>query len=186
MYQEELRKPVHVVFCLDYSGSMYGEGKEELEEAMEFVLGEEALTNLIQFSSKDKINIVIFNYSAYVLAEYSGSDGELILNRIKSISADGGTSLYPAVKKAIELLEDETDEYNVSIILMTDGEGNIGTYEEVNKAYKRLDREIPIYSITFASASEDQLNELAELSNGKVFDGKTDLVRAFKTVRGYN
>ena len=28
LYQEALRKPVHVVFCLDYSGSMYGEGED--------------------------------------------------------------------------------------------------------------------------------------------------------------
>ena len=26
IYQSELRKPVHTVFCLDYSGSMYGDG----------------------------------------------------------------------------------------------------------------------------------------------------------------
>ena len=28
LYIEKLRKPTHVVFCLDYSGSMYGEGEE--------------------------------------------------------------------------------------------------------------------------------------------------------------
>ena len=69
---------------------------------------------------------------------------------------------------------------------MTDGEGNIGRYSEVSDTYKDINKEIPIYSITFAGASESQLIELADLSNGKVFDGKTDLVRAFKTVRGYN
>ena len=35
LYQTKLRKPVHVVFCLDYSGSMYGEGMDNLQEAME-------------------------------------------------------------------------------------------------------------------------------------------------------
>ena len=33
---------------------------------------------------------------------------------------------------------------------------------------------------------DDQLNEIASLTNGKVFDGKSDLVTAFKKVRGYN
>ena len=28
--------------------------------------------------------------------------------------------------------------------------------------------------------------EIAHITNGKVFDGKSDLVKAFKTVRGYN
>ena len=32
----------------------------------------------------------------------------------------------------------------------------------------------------------DELEEIAELSNSKVFDGKSDLLRAFKEVRGYN
>lgn len=33
---------------------------------------------------------------------------------------------------------------------------------------------------------ESQLKEISNMSNGKVFDGKTDLVKAFKEVRGYN
>ena len=45
---------------------------------------------------------------------------------------------------------------------------------------------IPVYSITFGYASEYQLEEIAELTNAKVFDGRTDLLRAFKEVRGYN
>ena len=52
--------------------------------------------------------------------------------------------------------------------------------------YKSNKYNVPIYSITFGSASEEQLEELAELTNAKVFDGRTNLLRAFKEVRGYN
>ena len=45
---------------------------------------------------------------------------------------------------------------------------------------------IPIYSITFGDSSEDELNLLANLSNAKVFDGKSGLLKAFKEVRSYN
>ena len=38
----------------------------------------------------------------------------------------------------------------------------------------------------FGGADESQLKDIASLTNAKVFDGKTDLVRAFKEVRGYN
>ena len=69
---------------------------------------------------------------------------------------------------------------------MTDGEANIGSFKDVEKVYKSNKYNIPIYSITFGSASEEQLEELAELTNAKVFDGRTDLLRAFKEVRGYN
>ena len=45
---------------------------------------------------------------------------------------------------------------------------------------------IPVYSITFGSASEEELKEIAQLTNAKVFNGKTNLLQAFKEVRGYN
>ena len=46
--------------------------------------------------------------------------------------------------------------------------------------------DVPFYSIMFGSAFEDELQDIADLANGKVFDGKTDLLKAFKEVRGYN
>ena len=38
----------------------------------------------------------------------------------------------------------------------------------------------------FGDASSYQLDEIAKLSNAKVFDGRTNLLEAFKQVRGYN
>ena len=99
---------------------------------------------------------------------------------------DGATSLYPAASKAITLLKNESNEYNTSVIVMTDGDGNIGTFKDLENTYKSIGKDIPIYSITFGYANEEQLNKMANLSNGKVFDGKSNLVEAFKTVRGYN
>ena len=58
LYQTELRKPVHVVFCLDYSGSMNGQGIEKLREAMKVVL--ETSDYTISFSDKDKIDVIPF------------------------------------------------------------------------------------------------------------------------------
>lgn len=49
-----------------------------------------------------------------------------------------------------------------------------------------MKKEIPVYSITFGSAEEYELEQIADLTNAKVFDGKRDLLTAFKEVRGYN
>jgi Ca-activated chloride channel family protein len=38
----------------------------------------------------------------------------------------------------------------------------------------------------FGSADDEQLEDIANLSTGKVFDGRTNLLEAFKVVRGYN
>ena len=38
----------------------------------------------------------------------------------------------------------------------------------------------------FGSAERDQLDGIARLTNAKVFDGRKDLVGAFRSVKGYN
>lgn len=186
LYQSELRKPVHVVFCLDYSGSMYGRGREELITAMDYVLTSTDIN--VNFTEKDKIDIVPFGST--VLDTWSTSSGYSkvqLLNKIKNLGLSSTTALYPAAIEGLNLLKNEDgDKYVSSIILMTDGLGNVGTYDELESEYKKVGKEIPIYSITFGDASEDQLKEIARLTNGKVFDGKTNLTAAFKKVRGYN
>ena len=185
LYQTELRKPVHVVFCLDYSGSMYGYGIDELIDAMTYVLTEEtASKNFIQFTDKDIIDVIPFASNADTV--WHGNEKDL-LKEINDRTPGGSTALYVASEKALELLKDEDDEkYTLSVILMTDGEGNVGSYNSLKKTYKSVNKDIPIYGITFGYADERQLEKIAELTNGKVFDGKTDLVEAFKQVRGYN
>ena len=187
-YQTELRKPTHVVFCLDYSGSMYGSGYSQLMNAMDYILTEKAADDMIQFSDKDKIDVIPFdNQASDVWSTKDGSKNTELLNQIKNKSPYGATALYPAAIKGLDLLKNEDmNKYNVSIVLMTDGLANVGTYKELATAYKKINKQIPIYSIMFGSASDYQLNDIAKLSNAKVFDGKSDLVRAFKEVRGYN
>ena len=95
--------------------------------------------------------------------------------------------LKSIAEKALEKLkEEDSNKYNSSIILMTDGQANQGTFSELASKYKEINKEIPIYSILFGEASISQLQDIADLTNAKVFNGKTDLVKAFKEVRGYN
>ena len=187
LYQSELRKKAHIVFCLDYSGSMDGTGIAELRNAMHYILGEEAANDLIQFSSQDKIDVPAF--ATGVNNPWSTDNGELTDELLKNIDEHtpyGSTAIYPAAIKAIKILEDDKDDYLESVVLMTDGQGNVGTFYELNKFYKKYNSQIPIYSITFGNARREDLEEIAELTNGKVFDGTSDLVEAFKEVRGYN
>jgi len=188
MYQSELRKPVHVVFCLDYSASMSGDGYNQLISAMDYILTEKARENYLQFSEKDKIDVIPFGRSVIdTWSTQNGIETENILNNIKSLTPVGTTALYPAAIEALNKLKNEdTDKYNVSVILMTDGLANVGNYNELEYAYRKINKEIPIYSIMFGNASEMQLEEIATLTNSKIFDGRTDLIKAFKEVRGYN
>ena len=189
LYQTEFRKPVYTVFCLDFSGSMAGTGHRELTEAINYILTEEeASRDLLQFTDKDKI--LILPFSSNVMGRYStdnGTETEDLKNKIEKLSPYGGTNIYDTCTEAIVLTQDvDLNKYNVSIILMTDGMSNQGSQSAFVATYDAIGRNIPIYSIMFGDAYEDELEEIANYTNGKVFNGKTDLLRAFKLVRGYN
>ena len=189
MYQTEFRKPIHTVFCLDYSGSMYGDGYQQLKDAMEYILDEEkASVNLLQYASKDKITIIPFN--ANNIEEWytdNGTDTAQLINNINTLQPYGATNIYDCSIRALEILsKEDSDEYNVSVVLMTDGMSNAGSYTALSSRYRQIGKDIPIYSIMFGDAYERDLSQIAYLTNAKVFDGRSDLKRAFKEVRGYN
>lgn len=187
LYIEALRKPTHVVFCLDYSGSMSGEGYDELISAMEYILTyETAKKDSLQFSQYDKITVIPFSSDVIDVWDSTGKDTDSILGEIKRLGPGGSTALYYAIERGISILSSESDDYTKTIIAMTDGEVNVGTFSNLERVYNRSEEEIPIYSITFGDAQEKQLEKIAELSNSKVFDGKKDLLKAFKEVRSYN
>ncbi len=188
LYIEELRKPTHVVFCLDYSGSMYGSGNEDLSSAMSYILDyDQAKNDNLQFSRKDKITVVTFgNKIKHVWSVDNGRETNELIDNIRNEYVSGGTALYTAIREGIDILSDESDDYTKTIIAMTDGAVNVGTFNSLKYYYNSKESDIPIYSITFGDAEEAQLNEIASLSNAKVFNGKTDLLKAFKEVRSYN
>ena len=186
LYIEIIRKPTHVVFCLDYSGSMYGNGIEELKNAMTYILGEEAKKDNLQFSKKDKITIIPFESNVGTPFSATGDNAFELITKIANYKTGGLTNLYGAIEKGLGILNDEEDTYTKTIIAMTDGAVNVGSFYDLSSYYKRLNKDIPVYSITFGNALEDELEDIASLTNAKVFDGKINLLNAFREVRGYN
>ena len=189
IYQTELRKPVHTVFCLDYSGSMLGEGIEQLRSAMDYILDEnKAGNNLLQFSSKDKITVIPFNKKNITKWETeNGTATAELINQINTLQASGATNIYDSSIEALQILNNEDGEkYSLSVVIMTDGMSNYGTYSSLKKVYDEMGKDIPIFGILFGDADSSQLRDIARLTNATVFDGRTNLLEAFKKVRGFN
>ncbi|MEE8885284.1 MAG: VWA domain-containing protein [Eubacteriales bacterium] len=189
LYQTTFRKPSLTVYCLDYSGSMSGDGNEQLEKAMESILvQDEAEKNLLQASSDD-VNIVIpFSDSPMDVwtSVGNGSEIEDMYTKIEAESPDGGTNIYYAAAKALTELENyDLDQYTPAIILMTDGQ-SMDYADRFQEFYTSGGYTVPIFSIMFGDADSSQLDALATLTNARVFDGREDLVGAFRAVRGYN
>ena len=171
---------------------MYGEGQRELTNAMNYILDyNEARKDRIQFSNKDKIYVIPFDdiVKSTIMTD-NGRETSSMLTRINGLDVGGQTNLYGCAQSAISEIQNLGDNYTKTIILMTDGEANVGSFEELRSTYMssvaRNNEKIPIYSIMFGSARERQLRDIAELTNGKVFDGRENLKEAFKEVRSYN
>ena len=189
LYQTDFKKPSLSIYCLDYSGSMSGKGNEQLVAAMEqLLIQENAEKNFLQ-ASKDEVNVLIF-FDDQVLAEYtavgSGAELEALYDRVESQDTGSGTDMYVAAEEALKVLSHyDLSQYTPAVILMTDGMSG-GSFDAFMEQYQELGEDVPVFSIMFGDADSEQLEELAEATNARVFDGREDLIDAFRKVKGYN
>ena len=68
---------------------------------------------------------------------------------------------------------------------MTDGQSD-GSIESLREALRNQGYDVPVFSITFGEADERQLQDIARISGGQVFDGRKDMAKAFREAKGYN
>ena len=189
LYQSELRKPQHIIFGLDYSGSMQGTGHRQLVDAMKYILDkDQASKDLLQFTEKDKITVIPFNRKVIEVWQVkNGENTDTLVKNIENLVPNGSTNIYDTAIQGLNILaQEDFGIYNVSIIIMTDGQSNVGTFESFAQRYDNIGLDIPVYSILFGEAYERELRDIASKTNGRVFDGKNNLLEAFKEVRGYN
>ena len=187
--QTEFKKPSLNVFCLDYSGSMEGEGNEQLVEAMgQLLIQEEAAKNFLQ-ASEHEVNILIpFNLSVLGVyqAEGPGEELEELYDVVRDQPVGGGTNMYEAAMEGLSMLSEyDLSQYTPAIILLTDGE-SLDSFDDFRDQYEAMGADVPVFSIMFGDAQPEQLEQLAELTNARVFDGRTNLTEAFRQVKGYN
>ena len=147
-----------------------------------------AAENFLQ-ASENEVNIIIpFNDETLGVytAEGNGPALEDLYATIEALGPGGGTDMYQAAVQGIDALKQyDLSAYTPAIILLTDGQSG-GSFSQLADAYASLGSQVPIFSIMFGDADESQLEDLAEFSNARVFDGREDLVGAFRSVKGYN
>lgn len=186
-YTFGVSKPANYIFCLDFSGSMRGDGHDEMVEAMNTLFNQSIASQyFIQMKETDQVTLVLFNSNAESGQRISYEYFEDIPGRLKATYPSGGTDIYSALSEAVNYVLPESSGSSTYVVLLTDGQSEIYNKKSFISQYNSLEEKFPIYSITMGDADERQLAELADLSGGKLFNGKTDLVLAFKTLRGYN
>lgn len=188
VYQTKLRKPSYTIWVVDYSGSMSGSGKDGVVGGLKAALDPtQAKQSHIDPADGD-VNILIpFSSSAETPTRVKGTSTGELLSRAENTDATGGTNIYDGLLSALDQLPEDTSDYTTAIVLMTDGQSDDGDKSYFTQEYRSRGKDVPVFSIMFGDADPDQLNELAKLSNAKVFDGRDgDLASVFRQVKGFN
>lgn len=190
LYQEALRRPSLTALCLDYSGSMSGNGETQLEAGIDLLFSPgRAAELLVQWSPEDRIIVIPFNDG--VIDTYAGDGSpasqERIRRAVDANRADGGTDMYGCGAAALAAMGPDLSggRYLPAIVMMTDGRSE-GDPERFLTLLARASHPVPVFGITFGDADRKQLDRLAEASGARVFDGTKNLADAFRAARGYN
>jgi Ca-activated chloride channel family protein len=176
---------------------MEGEPLSQLKSAMRLLLDPDtAALNLLQPTSSDVTIVIPFNNTVkdvWVMQGNAPDDLAEMQRNVDRLQAGGGTDLYYALGQGMERLKAYSDQgvlfdYLPAIIAMTDGASDEtnknALWDYVNGL--SFGRDVPIHSIAFGKADEQQLNDLSKASIGRLFRAKDDLAGALRKAKGYN
>lgn len=201
-YLDEQRVPSHAFFVLDVSGSMEGQGLRDLQAAITNLTGlDTSLTGrFARFRNRERITVIPFSGRPESVVDFliedtdaDSDDMQQIRAFVNGLNADGGTAIYTTLAEAYRLAaenqQQEPDRY-YSIVLMSDGDNTAGIrLRQFRRYYETLSpetRAIRTFPILFGNADEAAMEEIAEVTGGRVFDGTQEsLSSIFKAIRGY-
>ena len=191
----DVRKPANMFFQIDTSGSMEGARLDGLKAALNSLTdaNAEGTTALLAFQPRETVCFVEFGSEVKSEKTFEvGEDGDLgeVSDYVGGLVAQGDTAIYATLQRSLELAAESRTAGNVtSVVLFTDGENtDYPSFEEFvlwyegNEAYHG----IPVFAILFGETSADEMERLAEVTGGRVFDAADgDLTAVFREIRGY-
>jgi Ca-activated chloride channel family protein len=200
-YFDQLRRPSRTLYVLDTSGSMEGERIESLRQALVGLTGaDESLAGRFnRFHGREQVTLLPFNSTARPPSRYEvpADNPRPVLDQIRttatSLNASGGTAIYSSLRSGYDVLREQIDadpDRFTSIVLMTDGEntGNEGIddFQRFHAGLPPHLKGIPIFPVLFGESATAEMDQVAKMSGGKVFDARgRSLPAAFKEIRGY-
>jgi Ca-activated chloride channel family protein len=201
-YQGQLRRPASTYFVIDTSGSMQGNGVSQLRNALEALAGSDAsLTGrFARFQTREAVYLLTFNevpgapvrFTIPAQANATGPTLAQIREFAAALQANGGTAIFSSVQMALDAARADragAPDRNYSVVIMTDGKNTAGMEpDDFSRWYREHAAQyegIPVFGLLFGDADADELEGLAQLTGGRVFDARKGLKAAFKEIRGY-
>ncbi|AWV90786.1 vWA domain-containing protein [Bradymonas sediminis] len=177
----ESRKPVHLTFLVDVSGSMSGHDRIELaKESLQILtrnLGEE-----------DTIAISTYSGAVKTILEPTGAAQRAKISKaIDSLSAGGGTRMGDGLELAYKMaLKGFVADHANRVIVLSDGDANVGatTFPEILSTIRSyVEDGVTLSTIGFGMGNyKDQMMEqLANQGNGNYYyiDSKKEAQKVF-------
>ncbi|SDI93115.1 Ca-activated chloride channel family protein [Lentzea albidocapillata subsp. violacea] len=200
-YFDRLRRPSRTLYVLDTSGSMQGDRIDGLRQALTGLTGaDESLAGRFsRFHGREQVTLLPFSSSARPPLKYEvpQDDPRPVLDQIRatatSLDASGGTAIYSSLRGGYDVLRRQIDadpDRFTSIVLMTDGENTgsegITDFQLFHQSLSPDLKGIPIFPVLFGESATTEMEQVAKMSGGKVFDARSrSLSAAFKEIRGY-
>jgi Ca-activated chloride channel family protein len=160
-----------MIYVIDTSGSMSGESLQQAKQAL--------LLGLSQLNSEDWFNIIQFNsyteaFSAHALPARENNI-DRAKNYVKSLQANGGTEIAPALKTALTNVN--TSERLRQVIFLTDG--SVGNEKQLFKLIKQRLNNSRLFTVGIGSAPNSYfMSEAASLGRGTfTYIGKIEEVQ---------
>ncbi|MET9085055.1 VWA domain-containing protein [Streptomyces sp. NPDC004237] len=183
-YENDLRRPSRTVYVLDTSGSMEGDRLSRLKAALTGLTGD--------FRDREEVTLMPFGSDVKSVSTHvvdDKSDLAAIRKDTDALHADGNTAIYTSLEKAYAQLNPSQETFT-SIVLMTDGENTTGAkVGDFDAFYDKLSadrQQIPVFPILFGDSSRAELQHIATLTGGRLFDAQQgSLDGAFEEIRGY-
>ena len=162
------RKDVNLVMLLDTSGSMRGSKMTGMLDA--------AILFVEQMGDDDTISIIAFSTEPELIVRHErlGDSREKVINAIKSLQAQGDTTLFDAIGDGANLIaETMSIEATNAMVVLTDGQDTRSyRYSAGSAAQAALTNNTTVFTIAYGSdADEDTLSSLATQANGNFYQG---------------
>jgi uncharacterized membrane protein len=160
-FEKEKETPsLGMVLVIDKSGSMSGDKIEMAKTA--------ARSAAELLGSRDKLGVLAFDGETYVISEMqSAQDKGRISDDIARIDAGGGTSMYPAMEMAYQMLSAASAKLKHAILL-TDGVSSPGDFEGM--AQQMVLEKMTVSAVAVGDGADTQLLEsIARVGKGRYY-----------------